>query len=313
MTVTTSPLPERTKVYAGPVYDSGRWDGFTHRSGDILVCTAPKCGTTWTQLICALIVHQSPHLPAPLTRLSRWIERHTEPIEVVEADLGAQPYRRVLKTHTPLDGLPYFEDVAYVVCGRDPRDAFLSMIDHFANLSEESMADVARRAGFPVEAGLPFPSDPNVLFPMWMTIPHQPWMEDGFMWGSVGYYVASFWPFRRLPNLAFLHYADLMDDLDGEMRRLSAFLGAAVNEAVWPSLVEAATFAAMKDEADSAAPGAHLGEWRSNVDFFRRARLGEWRDVLSAENQALYEKLCAERLAPDLKAWLEGGRAAFDP
>jgi aryl sulfotransferase len=138
-------------------------------------------------------------------------------------------------------------------------------------------------------------------------------MEDGFVWGSVGYYVTSFWPHRGLPNVHFMHYADLTADLDGEMRRLSDFLGVPVDETTWPSLVAAATFAAMKDGADGAAPGAHLGEWRDNADFFKRARMGEWREALNAENRALYEKLSAERLPVDLKAWLEGGRKAFDP
>lgn len=86
-----------------------------------------------------------------------------------------------------------------------------------------------------------------------------------------------------------------------------------VNDRVWPSLVEAATFSAMKARADEAAPGAHLGEWRSNDDFFRRARMGEWRTVLSEENLALYDKLYGERLEPALKGWLEAGRTAGDP
>jgi len=305
-----APPPERAHAYHTPVYDSDRWDGFTHRPGDILVCTPPKCGTTWSQMICALLVHQSPQLPQPLTRLSRWIERVTQPIEEVEAELGAQPFRRVLKTHTPLDGLPYFADVSYVYCGRDPRDAFLSMLDHFDNLSQESIADAQRRLGVPEGSGLPFPTEPNVLFPIWMTVPEQPWIEDGVPFGSNGYFARTYWAYRRLPNLHFMHYADLTADLDGEMRRLSAFLGIPVDATVWASLVEAASFAAMKADADQAAPGAHLGEWRSNDDFFRKARLAEWPAVLSAENQALYDKLYGERLPPALKRWLEGGRAA---
>ncbi|HXQ45997.1 MAG TPA: sulfotransferase domain-containing protein, partial [Caulobacteraceae bacterium] len=98
----TATLPEHIHSYKTPIYDSDRWEGFTHRAGDILVCTPPKCGTTWTQMICALLVHQTPDLPQPLTRLSRWVERVTQPIEAVNAELGAQPFRRVLKTHTPL-------------------------------------------------------------------------------------------------------------------------------------------------------------------------------------------------------------------
>ena len=310
----TATLPERIHSYKTPIYESDRWEGFTHRAGDILVCTPPKCGTTWTQMICALLVHQAPELPQPLTRLSRWIERVTQAIEAVNAELGAQPFRRVIKTHTPLDGLPYFADVTYVVCGRDPRDAFLSMLDHFDNLSDESMADAQRRRGMPEGAGRPFPTEPNALFPIWMTTPDQPWTEDGLPFGSSTHFFKTYWAWRRLPNLFFLHYADLKADLDGEMRRLSAFLGIPVNEARWPGLVEAASFASMRANADGGAPGAHLGEWRNNADFFRRSRMGEWREALSSENQALYDILSRQRMDTAMKCWVEGGRAtAGDP
>ena len=304
-------LPVREHDYNTPVFETDRWAAFEHRAGDILVCTPPKCGTTWTQMIRALLVHQSPQLPEPLTRLSRWVERVAQPIEVVNAELGAQTYpRRVLKSHTPLDGLPYFADAAYVVCGRDPRDAFLSMVDHFHNLSDASIADAQRRMGIPEGSALPFPTDPDALFKIFMTVPDLPWTDDGAPFGSVTYLIRTFWPWRRLPNIIFLHYADLQADLGGEMRRLSAFLGIPVDEAVFPSLVEAASFAAMREHADEAAPGAHLGEWRSNADFFRSGRMGEWRKALSAENQALYETLTRQRMQPAAKRWLEAGRAA---
>jgi len=120
----------------------------------------------------------------------------------------------------------------------------------------------------------------------------------------------TFWRFRHLPNLLFLHYADLTADLDAELRRLARFLGTPVDERVWPSFLHAASFEAMRARADELAPGAHFNEWRSNRDFFRSARRGSWRASLSPASQALYERLAAERLGPELKAWLEGGRAA---
>lgn len=308
----TTTLPRHIHSYKTPIYESDRWGDFSHRAGDILVCTPPKCGTTWTQMICALLVHQTPELPEPLTRLSRWIERVTQPIEEVNAELSAQPFRRVLKSHTPLDGLPYFDDVSYVICGRDPRDAFLSMMDHLHNLSDDSVADARRRMGMPEGSGFPFPTDPNALFPIWMTTPEQPWTEDGLPFGSSTHFFKTYWAHRRLPNVLFLHYADMKANLGDEMRRLSAFLGISVNEAVWPELVEAASFASMRGNADADAPGAHLGEWRSNTDFFRRSRLGQWREALSAENQDLYESLSRQRMDPAMKRWLEGGRAVAD-
>jgi hypothetical protein len=303
--------PERIHTYTDFIFDSARWDGFHPRKGDIVVATPAKCGTTWTQMLCALLVHQTPDLPLPLTRLSRWLERHTEPVEKVVAEFDAQPYRRIIKTHTPLDGLPYWDDATYVFCGRDPRDAYLSMQDHIANISEESWREALARSNLPPDFA--FPSDPNAMFPMWLTTGSSPWVSDGFPTGSVLYLTDSYWKFRHLPNLVFLHYADLTRDLDGEMRRLSRALGIAVDEAKWPALVAAARFSAMKAHASENAPGAHVGEWANDGDFFRKARNGEWRSVLNAENQALYERITQEKLEPDLKRWLEGGRSAVDP
>src|SRR5262249_317379 len=158
------------------------------------------------------------------------------------------------------DGLPYFEDTSYICCGRDPRDAFLSAVDHFANLSEASLADAKRRGG--IADDFQFPTDPNVLFQMWLTMPTHEGVPDGVPLVSVLYYAWSFWPYRKLPNIFFLHYDDLSDRLEEEMRRLSNFLGIAVDVRVFPSLVHAATFAEMKNDGAANAPGAHLGEWR---------------------------------------------------
>ncbi|HEY1710417.1 MAG TPA: sulfotransferase domain-containing protein [Rhizomicrobium sp.] len=138
-------------------------------------------------------------------------------------------------------------------------------------------------------------------------------MWDGFPANSVLYLTDTYWQHRHLPNIVFLHYADLTANRDAEMRRLSLALGIPIDEAKWPSLVEAAGFMSMKERAGENAPGAHLGEWANNENFFRKARNAEWRSVLNAENQALYEKVSSERLEPGLKKWLEGGRTAFDP
>ena len=42
--------------YEATMYDSNRWDGFELRPGDIIISAPPKCGTTWTQMICALLI-----------------------------------------------------------------------------------------------------------------------------------------------------------------------------------------------------------------------------------------------------------------
>ena len=39
--------------YRSILADSARWDGFAFRPGDIVISTQPKCGTTWTEMLCA--------------------------------------------------------------------------------------------------------------------------------------------------------------------------------------------------------------------------------------------------------------------
>jgi aryl sulfotransferase len=306
--VNAATLPQRTRTYVTPISDSTRWDHFRLRPGDILVCTPVKSGTTWTQMLCAMLVHQSTVFPQPLNELTRWLERQRQPLDEVLAAYEAQSYRRIVKTHTPLDGLPYDPEVSYVFCGRDPRDVFFSMLDHMSNGSEETLADTRRRAGLPED--YEFPTDPDQLFPLWLTTPMAEGLEDGFPMGSVLSLTHRFWRFRHLPNLHFLHYADLSANLDAELRGLAGFLGIPVDEARWPSFLEAASFTAMRERADEMAPGASFQEWRSNRDFFRSARRGAWQGRLSAEQLALYEDVATTRLGRRLKAWLEGGRAA---
>ena len=304
-------LPECTQNYVTPVCDSTRWANFKPRQGDIIVCTPPKCGTTWTQMICALLVHGSNGLPKPLTQLSRWLDRHTIPIEEQLSELESQPYRRIIKTHTPLDGLPYYPEVSYVFCGRDPRDAFLSFIDHLHNVSPHTMADINRRMGVPEDQEMAV--EANELFPLWATTGVQPWAYDGAPFGlPMLYLMETYWRFRHLPNLILLHYTDLIKDLAGEMRRLADFLEITIDEAQWPALVEAASFNGMKDKAHETAPDADLGEWSNSADFFRSARMGAWQTELSTENKSLYETINSNRLDPDMKFWAEQGRGQND-
>jgi hypothetical protein len=52
--------------YRSIIADSARWDGFAFRPGDIVITTPPKCGTTWTQMLCALLIFDGSVFPAPL-------------------------------------------------------------------------------------------------------------------------------------------------------------------------------------------------------------------------------------------------------
>lgn len=115
-------LPRRTRVYQNHTIDSTRWDGFEVRDDDIVIATPYKCGTTWMQGIVSCLVLGECHHPTSI-----WLDFRPTEIDKVLERLGKQEHRRFIKTHLPLDGLPYFESVKYIVVSRDPRDVFMSL------------------------------------------------------------------------------------------------------------------------------------------------------------------------------------------
>src|SRR4029453_7415697 len=75
--------------------DSARWLGFRFRPGDIVISTRRRTGTTWMQMICALLIFQRPELPAPLWHLSPRLDHMIAPLEGVYARVGGAPPRRL--------------------------------------------------------------------------------------------------------------------------------------------------------------------------------------------------------------------------
>lgn len=259
------------------------------RDGDIVICSVQKSGTTWLQMICALLIFQTPALPAPLQELSPWPEWHLNPRADVLARLEAQQHRRFMKTHLRLGQLPMDPRVTYVVIARRPLDAALS----FYHQVHAADGEGGRR----VPAG-PAPSPRDALI-HWMgektSQDGSPGMKDMME------HLRDSWAHRNEPNVILLHYDDLCEDLERQMRDLAAFLGITVAPATWPSLVSAATFAQMRAAADRIQPMTHL---QDPTKFFRSGKSGEGRQQLSSAELSRYRELAAQFAPPDLLAWV---------
>jgi aryl sulfotransferase len=297
-------MDDELRHYDHFAWDNARWDGFEFRSDDILVCTSYKAGTTWTQMICALLIFQETEFEKPLAEISPWMDIKSSPIEEIQELYNQQEHRRFIKTHTPLDGLPWRDDLTYLAVVRDPRDIYISMLNHLKNSNPESEAIFMKEArdggGLPPEP----PEDPNELFPMWLNTGSFPWEKDGFPFWSVFNHAQSFWERRDQANIHLFHYSDMKRNLEGQMRKIAKFLGIEVPEGKWASLVDAATFSTMKKNADKMAPDTDVKMWKSNSDFFRKGTSGQWKGVISEENLALFDKTVKERYDHQMLEWL---------
>jgi hypothetical protein len=280
--------------------DSARWLGFPFRQGDIVISTRSKSGTTWVQMICALLVFQTSDLPAPLSELSPWLDWLVTPRDDVVARLAAQDHRRFVKTHTPLDGIPLDPRATYIVVARHPLDMAVSLYHQGDNLDRVRLRQLT---GQTEPAGPPGPRPPlRDWLVSWIDRDLAPREEmdslPGVMW-----HLCDAWARRDEPNVLLVHYDDLSADLEGEMRRLAASLGIAVPEQGWPELVSAATFEHMKARADAVVPDT-AGVVKNSAAFFRRGTSGAGRELLTDDEVAHYEARTAELAPPDLLAWL---------
>jgi aryl sulfotransferase len=310
-------VPELLKAPTRPlrsrVFDAARWDGYRPRGDDIIIGTYSKCGTTWMQRIVGMLVCRSA-APQPIWDLSPWPDmRLFGPIEQELAKAEAQTHRRFFKTHLPLDALPIYAGVKVIHVARDGRDAAMSLHNHLFNFTPNTVADLNAISRADRKFGDDYPTtpaDPAEFFASWV--------DDGGGQGDDGasfYHVEnSYWAERFNTDVLLVHYNDLKTDRAGEMRRIADFLDISIPDALWPDIIAAAGFDAMKQQSDVLIPAARF-LWEGGPSrFLNKGSNGHWRDVVAADDLRRYDVKVTANFAPDLARWLEHGRiVAGDP
>jgi aryl sulfotransferase len=293
-------VPDVPIHYTSPDEDSSRWIGFPFRNGDIVISARSKTGTTWVQMICALLIFRTPDLPDSLSNLSPWLDWLITPRADVYAHLAGQDHRRFIKTHTPLDGLPVDPRVTYIVTGRHPLDVAVSLYHQSGNLNRERIGQLT---------GQPDPRPTKDNRPPlhewllgWIEKDVDPRKSPDSLPGLLSH-LTDAWHRRGTEDVVLVHYDDLVDNLDVEMRRLASRLGIPVSEETWPILVEAATFAQMRARADSIAPDP-AGILKDQTAFFRRGTSGAGAETLTKGELDYYYRRASSMAPQDLLEWL---------
>jgi aryl sulfotransferase len=306
-----SELPEVTRLYQNHHLDSTRWDVYNPRPDDVIVTTSYKAGTTWTQQILHQLFYRDHKELPDFDAVTPWPDARFIPIskEKLGVFMDAIEGRRFIKSHLPLDGLPYYSQVKYLIVGRDCRDVFMSFFNHYSRYTDLAMTMM----NTPDIQGdlLPVcPEDPRELWQDWISKGWFEWETEGYpFWANLGH-TASYWPYRHLPNFMFIHYNDLLADLDLSIRKISAFLGEEPTEKQLAQIVENTTFANVKAKAKEldalVDENTRVFEGGSEGFFFKGTN-GRWRDVLTSEDLALYEEAKERVLTPECAKWLEEG------
>lgn len=232
-----------------------------------------------------MLLFQSP-APFPVQESSPWPDFRLPPPGVQLELAEAQSHRRFLKTHLPLDALPVYSGVKVIHVARDGRDAAMSFYNHKVNFTDAVIARATDVGMNDPRIGTPYrriAADSAAHFCDWLD-----GEEDHLGDPACGFWHMenSYWSARHDPDVLLVHHADMKKDLGGEMRRIANFLAITVAEDLWPELVEAAGFEAMKRQADALMPGA-IDTWEGGGNtFLNKGTNGRWRDVFRAEDLA---------------------------
>lgn len=304
MTTQAQETPAKPRVIQNHIQDSTRWDTFEYRDDDIVIATWSKTGTTWMQQIVSQLLHNGDPEVCPNV-LSPWLDMRVAPLDEILGLLNDQKQRRFIKTHLPADALPWNPTAEYIFIARDVRDTIWSLHHHFSigtSTLWQLLNEYPGRVGPPMS---PPPADPRGPLTDLLeddTRPTIPWPFWSLM--------RSWWALRDQPNVLLVHFGDMKKDLDGEMKRIAAFLGVdGLTDSQWKGAVEHSGFDWMKEHADRFAPPQAEAFFEGGAkQFINKGTNNRWANALSEEDNKKFATKVEQELGTEFANWLENGR-----
>jgi hypothetical protein len=202
------------------------------RPEDVFVATQMKCGTTWMQHVVFQVLRRGRgdlvETGREMYAVSPWLEgRKSVSIDAATL-LGVERPSRIIKTHLPASLCPFSPEAKYIYVARHPISCFASCIDFV-------VTNVGRMA--PDLAG----------FERWYT------SADLMWWGTWTDHVRGWWDLAaREPNVLFVYFEDMKQDLASIVRRVAAFLGVSpLTDEEVARVVHTCGFKYMQDHQDN--------------------------------------------------------------
>ena len=274
---------------------------------DCFVCTFPKSGTTWLQMVCLLVVDERLRSKRSIDAVTEapWLEAAvaTGHCTLRELQDGAYPRnpprpRRVFKTHATVARFPAAAarrpggaaapdpGLKILVCTRNPKDTCVSLYHHARAMPSEThdyhltsgwnqfLADFLDGNTAEAEAG------------------------DWFDW-TLRWHEASL---KHPENVLLLHYEAMLKDPAAAVRSVADFLLVDVSDADVALIVERSSFKNMKRDheaqmADYEKKTGSVTRRPGESAHFRRGEAGGWRAAFSESDAAKFDHLYAIKMA----------------
>ncbi|KAJ8258203.1 hypothetical protein GJAV_G00194320 [Gymnothorax javanicus] len=257
-------------------YATDSWDdvqNFQAKPEDILIATYPKAGTTWVSHMLDLLHFGK---SSPQRGVSVPIYERVPFLEIcvpgfpTGVDLAEKVTSspRLIKTHYPVQFVPksFWEHKCRIIyVARNAKDNVVSYF-HFDRMN-----------GWQCEPG----DWPTYL---------QRFQEGKITYGSWYDHVIGWWEKKQTyPNLLYLHYEDLSEDIDRELDRVCTFLGLSPTEEEKNLVKEGITFDAMKN--NDMTNYSAIKDMDFNISpFMRKGKVGDWKNHFTVHQNEQFDK-----------------------
>ena len=228
-------------------------------------------GTTWVQEIVYLLMNGGDVKEARSRDINDrfpFMEAHP-PEEVPYVDsLAAEPSPRLIKSHL---GPHFFEKAVtetktkFIICMRNIKDNLVSYYHFYKKV--DMLGNFQGSFGEYLK-----------LFEQKKLV-HGDWFDFNLAW----------WALKDNPNILFTKFENLSQNLEGEVRRVDAFLGRNSSDDVINKVCKNVTFDVMKEN-----PTVNRSE--RIKDFMRKGKVGDWRSHFSMEESVALDELYAKKM-----------------
>jgi aryl sulfotransferase len=202
--------------------------------------------------------------------------------------------------------------VKYIVVARDARDVFMSWWNHYSNYKDKAYEDLNNTPGRQGDPMPRCPEDIREYWKTWMTRGWFEWENEGYPHSGNLYHTRSWWECRHLENILFVHFNDLLEDLEREIACIARFMDINVSKERISAIAGEVNFHAIKRNPRKIGDPERAAQiWEGGINIFiNKGTNGRWKEILTTEDLNLYDEQVNNLLEPECRRWLENGSKA---
>ncbi|XP_017974825.1 PREDICTED: cytosolic sulfotransferase 16-like [Theobroma cacao] len=266
-------------------------DHFQAQPSDIFLCSPLKTGCTWLKALSFSIATRT-QFDNSTSPLQKWVPHDCIPfLEHGEYSTAPGPRIPLFATHLQYTCLPKSiidSGCKIVYICRDPKDTFVSMWHFFQRITKcNSKQELGEGDLIPIEVAFEF-------FCKGMSY-YGPYWEH-----VLGYWKASL---ERPDKILFLKYEDMKRNTEVCVMKLAEFFGCPFSleeerEGTVQKIIESCSFEILSNpEVNKMGKLVRKNRFVENNAYFRKGKVGDWRNYLTAEMGMRLDDIMEEKLS----------------